>query len=115
MDLVHEEHVALLEVREDRGEVAGAVERRAGGGLEPDAELIGDDARERRLAEAGWAGEQEVVDGLPPGARPVDEEAELFLDAFLADELRERLRPERSIERALLLGEIAGEIGRSHV
>jgi hypothetical protein len=51
MDLVDEQDVALLEVGEDGGEVAGPIERRARRGLEAHAHLRGHDAGERRLAE----------------------------------------------------------------
>ena len=42
------------------------LERRAGDRAEADAELLADDLRERRLAEARGAGEQHVVEGLAP-------------------------------------------------
>ena len=71
VDLVDEEHVAVVEVGEDRGEVAGAFERRAARDPQADFELGGDDARQRGLAEPGRAGEQDVVDRLPaPRAAP---------------------------------------------
>ena len=54
----------LLQVGEQAGQVALALERRAGGGAHADAQLVGDDAGERRLAEAGRAGEQHVVERL---------------------------------------------------
>ena len=39
---------------------------------EPDAELLADDLRERRLAEPGRAGEQDVVERLAPRLRRVE-------------------------------------------
>ena len=65
VDLVDEEHVARLERGEDRGDVL-LLERRPGHGAQPDAELLADDLRERRLAEARRAGEQHVVERLRP-------------------------------------------------
>ena len=62
MDLVDEEDVARLEVGEQAGEVALPLERGAAGDVQADAELGGDDVRERRLAEARRAGEQAVVE-----------------------------------------------------
>ena len=64
VDLVDEQHVALLEIGEQRREVAGLGDDRAGGGAEVDAELARDDLRERGLAEAGRADEQHVVERL---------------------------------------------------
>ena len=65
VDLVDEEDVAVVEVGEDRGEVAGPLERRAADVMcKPDAHLGGDDAGERGLAQPGRAGEQQVVERL---------------------------------------------------
>ena len=52
VDLVDEQHVARLERREDRGDVALALERGAGDLADADAELVAHDLRERGLAEA---------------------------------------------------------------
>ena len=69
VDLVDEQDVALLELGEDRGQVAGPLERRARRDVQRHAHLGGGDAGQRGLAEPGRAGEQQVVDGLaaPPG------------------------------------------------
>ena len=64
VDLVDEEDVALLEIGEQRREVAGLGDHRTGGGAEIDAELARDDLRQRRLAEAGRADEEDVVERL---------------------------------------------------
>ena len=70
VDLVDEEDVALLERGQDRRHVL-PLERRAGDGAEADAELLADDVGEARLAEAGRAGEQDVVERLArASARP---------------------------------------------
>ena len=65
VDLVDEEHVALAELAEDGGEVAAPLERRTGRDVQADVHLGGDDVGEAGLAEAGRAGEEEVVGGLP--------------------------------------------------
>ena len=71
VDLVDEQHVALLEIGEQRREVAGLGDHRPGGGAEVHAELARDDLRERGLAEAGRADEQHVVERLARAcARP---------------------------------------------
>ena len=67
VDLVDEQHVARLQVGEQRGEIAGALDHRPGGGAEADAQLARDDLRQRRLAEAGRAVEQHVVERLARG------------------------------------------------
>jgi hypothetical protein len=65
MDLVDEQHVAVLErVREDGREVAGLLDRRAARHPDRHAELGGDDVRERRLAEPRRSVEEDVVERL---------------------------------------------------
>ena len=66
MDLVDEQDVALVERRQDRGEVARPLDRRPGRVADVDAELARDDRREGRLAEAGRAVQQDVVGCLSP-------------------------------------------------
>ena len=55
VDLVDEQDVPRLQVGQNGGEVAGALDHRAGGGAEADAQLAGDDLGQRGLAEAGRA------------------------------------------------------------
>ena len=64
MDLVDEQHVARLQIGQQRGEIAGALDHRARGGAEADPQLARDDLRQRRLAEAGRPEEQHVVERL---------------------------------------------------
>ena len=52
MDLVDEQHVARLEVGQERGEIAGALEHRSRRLAQVDAELVREDVRQRGLAEA---------------------------------------------------------------
>ncbi len=105
MDLVDEEDVAQLEAGEDRGHVALPLERRPGDVADPDAELLADDLRERRLAEPGRPDEQDVVERLAPRLGGCESDRELFLDGFLADELVQPARPKRALELLLLRAE----------
>src|ERR671924_1001372 len=105
VDLVDEQDVPLLEVGEDRREVAGPIERRSRRGAEPDAELVGEDAGERRLAQPGGPREQHVIDRLPAGTCAVDEEGQLLLDPLLPDELVEPPWAQRGVELAFLVTE----------
>ena len=103
VDLVDEEDAARLERGQERGDVALALERRAGGLHERDVELV-----RRRSGRAtscrgpGGPGEQHVVERLAAGARRLDEDRELVLDRALADEVLERARAQRAVE--LLVG-----------
>ena len=94
VDLVDEQDVAVLEVGEQRGEVARLGDDRAGGGAEADAHLAREDSGERRLAEAGRAVEQHMVERLAAALRGVDEHAQILARRLLADELVEALRAE---------------------
>ena len=61
VDLVDEQHLALGEAGEQRGQVAGALDRRAAGHPDRRAELGRDDHREAGLAQPGRPGQQHVV------------------------------------------------------
>ena len=102
MNLVDEEDVALLQIGEQRREIAGLGDHRARGGAEIDAELARHDLSERGLAEARGSGEQHVVERLAAAARRLDEDPEIGADLGLADELGERLRPERGLRLVLV-------------
>ena len=68
-----------------------------GGGAEIDAELARDDLRQRRLAEAGRADEQHVVERFLARARGLDEDLKIGARLLLADEVGEPLRPQRGV------------------
>ncbi len=97
MDLVDEEDVAVLQVGEQRGEVASLGDDGAGGSAKADAQLLGEDLRQRRLAEPGRTGKEHVVERLAALARRLDEDLEVGARLLLTDELGERARPERGL------------------
>ena len=106
VDLVDEQDVAVLEVGQQRGEVARLGDDRAGGGAEADAHLARDDGGERRLAEARRAVEQHMVERLAAALGGADEHAQILARRLLADELVERARAKRRI------GILGGALGR---
>ena len=79
MDLVDEQHVAGLQVREQRGEVARALEHGPGGLAQIHAELGRDDVRECGLAEPGRPEDQHVIQRLAALARGAHEDFQLRL------------------------------------
>ena len=99
MDLVDEQDVALFEIGELGGEVAGLGDHRAGGRAEIDAELARHDLGERRLAEAGRADEQHVVERLAAGLGGLDEHLEVLARRLLPGEIGQRQRPQRGSRR----------------
>ena len=67
VDLVEEEDLALAQVGEDGGEVTLDLQGGAGGLLEADVELVGDDGGQRGFAQAGRAEEEDVVERFAAG------------------------------------------------
>ena len=99
VDLVEEEDLfALFEVGEDGGEVALDGEGGAGGLLEADAELVGDDGGEGGFAEAGRAEEEDVIEGFAARFGGFEGDGELLLGLALADELGEAVGAELEVE-----------------
>src|ERR1700730_5712800 len=101
MDRVEEQHIARLEVGEQGGEVAGALQHRPRCLAQVDTELVRDDMGEGRLAESRRTEQQNVIERLFAFLRGLDEDRELAADFFLAYVLVERARPERAVEHFL--------------
>ncbi len=97
VDLVDEQHVAVFEIGQQRREVAGLGDDRAGGGAEVHAEFARDDLRQRGLAEARRADEQHVIERFLARARRLDEHREVGARLLLADEFGEALRTQRGL------------------
>ena len=111
VDLVDEQHVARAEVRQQRREVAGLFDRRAARDAQVHAELVRDDARERRLAEARRTVEQHVVERLIAPARGLDVDGQIALGLLLAGIVGQQLRAQADL--ALVLRRQArGDDGR---
>ena len=102
VDLVDEEDVALLEVGEQRGEVAGLGDHRTRGGAEVHAELARHDLRQRGLSQPRRPHEQDVVEGFLAGTRRLDEHRQVGACLLLADELDEPLRAQRALGRVVV-------------
>ena len=99
MDLVDEQHVAGQEPREDRREVPPALEGRPRGHPQAGPHLGGDDAGERRLAEPGRPGEKQVVNGLLPATRRLEDDRQVLLHAGLPDEVGEPAGAQPGLKR----------------
>ena len=92
VDLINEEHVALLQIGQQGGKVAGLLNGRAAGDADLHPHLVGDDARQRGLAQARGAIEQDVIHGLaaPLGGFQID--FQVLLDLVLSDVVLQMLR-----------------------
>jgi hypothetical protein len=116
VDLVDEQDVALLELGEDGGEVAGPLQRRARRDVQRDTHLGRRDAGQGRLAEPRRAGEEQVVDGLAAPAGRLDDDRQVLLQLALADEVGEQPRPQPDLDEVLgLAGDARFEELVTHV
>ena len=102
MNLVDEQHIVGLEIGEQRSEIARALQHRPRCLAQIDAQLVGDDVRQGRLAQPRRAEQQHVVERLSPLLRCLDENGKLTADLFLADVLVEGARPQRPLDDFLL-------------
>ena len=91
VDFVEEENFLCLKGGEDGGEVAFALEKRSGAGLDGDGKLVGNDLREGGLPEAWRAVKQDVVEGFAATAGRLDGDLDIFFNALLADVFVEAL------------------------
>ena len=97
VDLVDEQDFVRLQVREQRGEIARALEHRSRRLLETHAEFVGDHVRERGLAQTGRTEDQGVVERLAALAGGGDEDFHLRFHRGLAHVIGECLRPHRAV------------------
>ena len=106
MDLVDEQHIAGFEFRQDRRQVSGPLDGRARGDVEVGPQLVCHDAGQGGLAQAGRAGEQQVIGRLLAAAGSLEDDAEPFLQLGLTHELLQVLRPEPALVEpgSLLIG-----------
>ncbi len=102
MDLVDEEDVAVLEVGQQRGEVARPSQDGTGRDAQAGRHLGGDDAGQRGLAQTGGAGEEDVVDRLAALPGRLQHDAEMLDQLRLTDELLERPGPEPDLLELLV-------------
>src|SRR5205085_7533039 len=84
-------------------QVAGLFDHRPGGRLDVAAHLVGDDVGERRLADAGGAIQQDVVEGLAALAGGFGEDVEIALGFPLAYVLAQPLGAQAQLELTLLV------------
>ena len=102
--LVDEEHVVRLEAREEACQVARLVEDGPRGHLEPYAELVGDDVRQRRLAQSRRSVEQCVVQRFAAVFGRLDKDAQVVHHLLLSAEVLEGQRSQGVFKVAVRLG-----------
>ncbi len=97
MDLVDEKHVALLEVGEQRGQVAGLLNHRAGSSADAYTQFGGDDVGKRGLAEPRGSEKKNVVQRVSPLQSRLDGNTDILLDPLLADVVVDPFWAERQL------------------
>ncbi len=115
MNLVDEEHLAGLEVRQDSHQISRFLNHRPRRRTHSHAELVGNHICERRLAEAWRAIEQDVVECFAPLPRGRDGNLQVFAHAVLADVVIQLARPQTSfVLRVFLDARRCDEVVVSH-
>ena len=99
MDFIDEEHVARLEVGEQRGQIAGTLEHRTGGLAQVHLHFIGEDVGEGGFAQARRPEDQHVVQGFGAFAGGADENLHLLTHPRLTDVIRQPARTDLTVER----------------
>ena len=99
MDFVDKQNVALVQIGQDRRQIAGPFDRRPRGHADVDPHLGRDHVRQRSLAQAGRAIEQDMLQRLLARTGSVQEDAQPFLDLFLAQIVVQVARAQSCIGR----------------
>src|SRR2546423_6052923 len=98
VDLIDEENITRAQVQEDRAEGALVIDRGAGADLDGNAQLVGDDVRQRGLAEPGRPAQEHMLDGLVAAPRGFEQDAEVLAHLQLSDVLGEEAGAQREVE-----------------
>ena len=85
------------------------LQRGAGGLLETDAELVGDDGRQRGFAQSGRAEEEDVVECFAARFCSFEGDGELFFGFFLPDEFAEARGAELQLEGLVVVDARGGD------
>ena len=102
MDLVHEQDVVLIEVCQQRRQIAGLLDGRAGGDADIDAHLLSDDTGQRGLSQTRRAVEQHMIQSLRAAAGGLDEDGQVLLGLLLPDIFHQCAGTERCLTGILV-------------
>ncbi len=108
VNLVYEQDIVGFEVGQDSREVAAALDGGSRCYFDAHPHLHRDDVGQGSLAQARRAVENDVVQGFTPPLRRLDGDAQVLLDAVLADEVLEAVRAQAEIERGVFDAGLAG-------
>ena len=114
VDLVDEEDVVPAQAGEDRHQVRGLLQGGRGRAAKLDAELVGDDRRQRRLAEPRRPGEEDVIERFAAVAGGAHEHAQVLAELLLADEVGQQTRPQPYLFAVDLTADLVAAGPRRH-
>src|ERR1700759_711558 len=100
----------LDEVGQHRREIAGAFQRRPGCHPQRRPEFGGDDHCQRRLAQSGRAGQQDVIRCAAAVFGTLDDQLQLFTHSRLADELPQRAGPQARVNVTFADGQCGADL-----
>lgn len=104
MDLVDEQHIVRFEVGEQRRQIPRFLQHRAGGGLDIDPHLVGDDVGEGGLAQTRWTEDQQVIERFTPLTGRFDKDLHLFADGILTGVVSQLLGADSPVNNVILTG-----------
>ena len=105
VNFVDEENLALIDVRQNPAQVQLLLQHRTRRLLNPDAQFLRDDSRQRRFPQPWRPVEQHVIHRLAALFRRLDRDGEVFLDLRLPREVRQPAGAKRSLKLLLLLAQ----------
>jgi hypothetical protein len=102
MDFIDEQYVMGTEIGQDRSKIALFFHCRARGGMNLNPQLPCQDVGKRRLSQPRRAVDKDVIQGLSPALRRIDEDPEFLFEGGLSDEFIEKRRPEIRFDEVFL-------------
>ena len=98
VDFIDEQHVIRLEVGQQSREVTGLVKDGSGSGSDGNAQFVGDDVGQSRLAQPGRSVQQRVIQGLAAIRSRLDKNPEVFERRALSREVIETRGPQHAVQ-----------------
>ena len=108
VNFIQEEDFFFFERGQYRGQVAFALQQRAGAGFDRHVQFVGDDLRQRGLSKTRRSVEQHVVQRFSAAARGIDGNLNIFFDAFLPDIFVKAFRPHAHVDARVFVKRLPG-------
>ena len=105
MNFVNEQDVALFQVGEQPGQVAGLLDGGAAGAFEARAHVFGNDVGEGGFAQAGRPAEEQMIQRLAALFGRLHGDFQALLDVGLPDKLGKEGGTQRHFQRGIRLGQ----------